>query len=89
MAYLEKGMTGFHEYTPQRPHAEIRVGLIQKNEWGRWLKWRPKGVQQNFGLINYSLGHVNCFASIQILLKLSVFYHHHEENEASCLAFLF
>ena len=26
MAYLEKGMTGFHEYTPQRPHAEICVG---------------------------------------------------------------
>ena len=26
MAYLEKGMTGFHEYTPQRPHTEIRVG---------------------------------------------------------------
>ena len=25
MSYLEKGMTGFHKYTPQRPHAEIRV----------------------------------------------------------------
>ena len=23
MSYLEKGMTGFHKYTPQRPHAEI------------------------------------------------------------------
>ena len=25
VAYLDKGMTGFHEYTPQRRHAEIRV----------------------------------------------------------------
>ena len=23
IAYLEKGMTGFHEYTPQRPHAKF------------------------------------------------------------------
>ena len=42
-----------------------------------------KGTQQNFWLINYSLGHVNCFVSIHVLMQLSVFYHHHEENEAS------
>ena len=35
-------------------------------------------------LVNYySLGHVNCFVSIHMLSELSVFYHHHEENEAS------
>ena len=33
--------------------------------------------------MNYSLGCVNCFVSIHVLLQLSVFYHHHEENEAS------
>ena len=41
----------------------------------RWLKWPP----QNFLLIKYSLGHVNCFVSIHMLLQLSVFYCHHEE----------
>ena len=25
VAYPEKGMTGFHEYTPQLPHAEMRA----------------------------------------------------------------
>ena len=25
MAYLEKRMTGFHEYTPQRPHAAFKL----------------------------------------------------------------
>ena len=49
----------------------------------RWLKWRTKGVSRNFQLINYSLGCVSCFVSIHVLLQLSVFYHHHEENEAS------
>ena len=56
---------------------------------GRWLKWRTKAVQQNFWLINYSLWHVNCFVSIHMLLQLSVFYHHHEENEASYAVWLF
>ena len=45
---------------------------------GRWLKWCVAKF-----LVNYSLGHVNCFVSIHVLLQLSVFYHHHEENEAS------
>ena len=40
-----------------------------------WLKWPPP----NFLLIKYSLGHVNCFVSIHMLLQLSVFYSHHEE----------
>ena len=39
-------------------------------------------------LINYSLGHVNCFVSIHVLLQLSVFYHHHEDNEASYAVWL-
>ena len=30
MACLEKGMTGFHEYMPQRPHAEIRISIGRK-----------------------------------------------------------
>ena len=54
-----------------------------------WLKWCAKGVSQNFQLINYSLGHVNCFVPIHVLLQLSVFYHHHEENEASYAVWLF
>ena len=45
-------------------------------------------MQRNFWLINYSLGHVNCFVSIHVLLQLSVFYHHHEENEASYAVWL-
>ena len=55
---------------------------------GRWLKWHAEGAQQNFWLINYSLGHVNRFVSIHVLLQLSVFYHHHEENEASYTVWL-
>ena len=46
----------------------------------RWLKWGAEGTVWNF---KYSLGHVNCFASIHMLLQLSVFYHHHE---APCLS---
>ena len=41
-----------------------------------------------FWLINYSLGYANCFVSIRMLLQLSVFYHHHEENEASYAVWL-
>ena len=44
-------------------------------------------MQRNFWLINYSLGQVNCFVSIHVLLQLS-FYHHHEENEASYAVWL-
>ena len=32
--------------------------------------------------------HVNCFVSIHVLLQLSVFYHHREENEASYAVWL-
>ena len=53
-----------------------------------WLKWHAKGVSQNFQ-IKYSLGHVICFVPIHVLLQLSVFYHHHEENEASYAVWLF
>ena len=48
----------------------------------RWLKWCAKAPSE-FLVINYSLGRVNCFVSIHVLLHLSVFYHHHKENEAS------
>ena len=38
--------------------------------------------------MNYLLGCVICFVSIDVLLQLSVFYHHHEENEASYAVWL-
>ena len=46
----------------------------------------PKACRKKIWLINYSLGHVNCFVSM--LLQLSVFYHHHEENESSYTVWL-
>ena len=46
-------------------------------------------MPQNFSQINYSCRHVNWFVvSIHVLLQLSVFYHHHEENEASYAVWL-
>ena len=54
----------------------------------RWLKWSAKDTLGNFWLINYSLGHVNCLVWIHVLLQLSVFYHHHHENEASYAVWL-
>ena len=45
----------------------------------RWLKWCAEGAARNFQLIKYLLEHFNCFASIHVVLHLSVFYHHHEE----------
>ena len=53
-----------------------------------WVKWHAKGVSQNFQN-KYSLGRVICFVPIHVLLQLSVLYHHHEENEASYVAWLF
>ena len=41
-----------------------------------------------FSLLIYSLGHVKCSVSVHMLLQLSVFYHHHEENEASYAVWL-
>ena len=35
------------------------------------------------------LGCVICFVSIHVLLQMSVFYHHHGENEASYAIWLF
>ena len=46
-------------------------------------------TQRNFQLINYSLGCINWFVSIHMLLQLSVFYHRHEEHEASYAFWLF
>ena len=68
-------------------HGLFRVlpGANPEKWMGRWLKWRTKDVQRNFWLIKYSLGHVNCFVSIHVLLQLS---HHHEENEASYAVWL-
>ena len=46
-------------------------------------------MPQNFWQINYSYRHVNWFVvSIHVLLQLSVFYHHHEQNEASYIVWL-
>ena len=64
-------------------------GLIQKNERRGGQSGHTKGSSQNFWLTNYSLGCVICFVSIHVLLQLSVFYHHHEENEANYAVWLF
>ena len=84
--YREAGARRRVYFNPQHTYICIRAASSQKLGLilnGRWLKWRAEGVQWNFCLINYSLGHVNCLVSIHVLLLLSVFYHHHKENEAS------
>ena len=58
-------------------------GLIQRTKRG--VAKVPHKVQCNYPVIYYSLGHVN---SIHVLLQLSVFYHYHEENEASYAVWL-
>ena len=42
-----------------------------------------------FPVNHCSLGCVICFVSVHVLFQLLVFYHHHEENEASYTVWLF
>ena len=55
---------------------------------GEVAKAVHEACRKIFWLIKYSVGHVNCFVSIHVLLQLSVFYHYHEENEASYTVWL-
>ena len=49
----------------------------------------PKEHCEISGYNHCSLGCVICFVSVHVLFQLSVFYHHHEENEASYAVWLF
>ena len=71
--------------------------LSHTRGWSRKMKGevakvaRAKGVPWNFRLINYSLGCVNCFVLIHVLLQLSVFYippSWREWSKLCCLAFV-
>ena len=67
---------------------EIFRGWSRKLE-GEVAKVACQRCVMKFSVNHYSLGCVICFVSVHVLLQLSVFYHHHEENEASYAVWLF
>ena len=67
-----------------KPIAPVQIRADPENPKERWLN----SYAAKFWLMNYSLGCVNLFVSIYMLLQLSVFYHHHEENEAGYAVWL-